>query len=87
MKKRITSAAAIISAFALAGTTVYAATKYSAEDLKKLAAETWEQRKNKAREAGSKASTKLLFPMMLFSFPALFILILGPAFISMMRIW
>lgn len=58
-----------------------------AEDLKKLAAETWEQRKNKAREAGSKASTKLLFPMMLFSFPALFILILGPAFISMMRIW
>ena len=29
---------------------------FTPEDLKKLAAETWEQRKNKAREAGSKAS-------------------------------
>lgn len=36
MKKRITSAAAIVSAFALAGTTVYAATRYTADDLKNL---------------------------------------------------
>ncbi len=36
MKKRITSAAAIVSAFALAGTSVYAASKYTAEDLKDL---------------------------------------------------
>ena len=36
MKKRITTAAAVISAFALAGTTVYAASKFTANDLKDL---------------------------------------------------
>ncbi|MBR5513362.1 MAG: carbohydrate binding domain-containing protein [Ruminococcus sp.] len=36
MKKRITTAAFIVSAFALAGTSVYAASGYTADDLKKL---------------------------------------------------
>ena len=38
MKKRISFAAAIVSAFALAGTTVYAASNYTVDDLKKLSA-------------------------------------------------
>lgn len=57
-----------------------------AEELKRLSSETWEIRKDRAIELGSKASTKLLFPMIAFCFPALFILILGPAFISIMQI-
>ncbi len=36
MKKRITTTAFIVSAFALAGTSVYAASSYTADDLKKL---------------------------------------------------
>ena len=57
-----------------------------ADELKRISSEAWEIRKDRAIELGSKASTKLLFPMIAFCFPALFILILGPAFISIMEI-
>ena len=42
-------------------------------------------RRQDAREAGAKLPVKLLIPMLLFIFPALFIVIVGPAAISIME--
>lgn len=55
-------------------------------EMRRLSDEAWKRRINRAKEAGSKMSTKLLFPMLLFSFPAMLIIILGPALISLMKI-
>jgi len=42
-------------------------------------------RQHKAEEQAAKLPTKLLFPLMLFIFPCLFIVILGPAVLRVMR--
>lgn len=42
-------------------------------------------RRLKAEEHARKAPIKILFPMILFIFPSLFVVILGPAFISIME--
>jgi tight adherence protein C len=44
-----------------------------------------EQRKQRAEEMAQKAGTKILLPTLLFIFPAVFVVILGPAFFQVMR--
>ena len=41
-----------------------------------------EKRKQAAKEKAMKAPIKILFPMMIFIFPAIFVIILGPAIIQ-----
>ena len=43
------------------------------------------KRRQRAEQAAQKAAVKLLLPLALFLFPTLFIIILGPAAIHMMR--
>lgn len=42
-------------------------------------------RRNKIQEEAAKLSTKILFPMLLFIFPVLFIVLLGPALLNIME--
>lgn len=44
------------------------------------------QRQQKAEEMAQKASTKVLFPTLLFIFPSILIIILGPAAIQLMEV-
>lgn len=43
------------------------------------------KRRQQAEEMAAKTSVKLMFPLVLFIFPSIFIVLLGPAFISMAR--
>ena len=43
------------------------------------------QRKQKAEELAQKASTKMLVPTLLFIFPAIFVILLAPAVIQVMK--
>ncbi|WP_147803215.1 type II secretion system F family protein [Alkalicoccus halolimnae] len=51
--------------------------------LRNLTIRIREQRREKARELAMKAPVKMLFPMMIFIFPALFIVILGPFMVNL----
>lgn len=46
-----------------------------------------EHRKQVARESAMKAPIKMLFPLIFFIFPSIFIIILGPAFIKIMKMF
>jgi tight adherence protein C len=43
------------------------------------------ERRHRAEEAAAKTKVKILFPLVLFIFPCLFIVLLGPAILSIMR--
>ncbi len=51
------------------------------------AASLRESRKQAAREKAMKAPVKMLFPLIIFIFPAIFVIILGPAAIKMIEIF
>ncbi|HOJ21784.1 MAG TPA: type II secretion system F family protein [Armatimonadota bacterium] len=56
-----------------------------ADSLRGLASNLRERNIQIAREAAAKLSVKMVFPLVLFIFPALFIVILGPAIISVIE--
>jgi len=60
------------------GTSIATALRGFAEDMRG-------ERVQKARETAAKLPARLIFPVILFIFPALFLIILGPAFITIMN--
>lgn len=60
------------------GTSVAQALRIQAETLRT-------KRRQRAEEAAAKTTIKLVFPLVLFIFPALFVIILGPALVSALR--
>jgi tight adherence protein C len=60
------------------GTSIADSMRVHAEDLRL-------RRQYRAEEAASKIPTKLLFPLMLTIFPALMLVLVGPAVINLMR--
>jgi tight adherence protein C len=55
--------------------------------LKVQAADTRARRQLAAEERAMKAPIKMLFPTVLFIFPAMFIVILGPAFLNLSELF
>jgi tight adherence protein C len=60
------------------GTSIAQALRVQAESLRT-------KRRQQAEEAAAKTTIKLVFPLVLFIFPALFVIILGPAVLSVVR--
>jgi tight adherence protein C len=60
------------------GTSIAGALKIHGESIR-------QQRQFKAEELAAKASVKLSFPLVLFIFPATFIILAGPTVIQLMR--
>ncbi|MGL5206230.1 MAG: type II secretion system F family protein, partial [Acidaminococcaceae bacterium] len=58
-----------------------------AKVLRIQAADMREKRKQRAEEQGMKAPIKMLFPLVFFIFPALLIVLLGPAFLQIFDIF
>jgi tight adherence protein C len=56
-----------------------------AEALRTFAKSLREERSQKAEEAAEKMAVKLLFPMVLFIFPAMLIVVAGPAFLKIFK--
>ncbi|MEX2673788.1 MAG: type II secretion system F family protein [Phycisphaeraceae bacterium] len=56
-----------------------------AEALSTFAATVREERSMRAQEAAEKMAVKLILPMVLFIFPAVMIVMVGPAFLTLMR--
>ena len=54
--------------------------------LRVQAADTRLRRQTAAEERAMKAPIKMLFPTVLFIFPAMFLVILGPAFINIAKV-
>jgi len=54
-----------------------------ADALRIYADESRNSRRQKAQETANKAAVKLLFPLVLFIFPTMFLIILGPAMLSL----
>ncbi len=57
------------------------------QTLRNYAASLRAERSQRAEEAGEKLAIKLLFPMLLFIFPVLFLVILGPALIQVAEVF
>ncbi len=57
-----------------------------ADSLRILSETVREQRKTRAEETAAKIPLKLLFPLIFFMFPSLFLVLLGPAMISVYRV-
>jgi tight adherence protein C len=60
------------------GTGIARVLRIQSEDLRR-------KRRQRAQEQGAKASLKMLFPMVLFIFPALWIVLLGPAVLLLLK--
>ena len=56
-----------------------------ARALSEFAANLRERRRQNAEERAAKTSVKIIFPLVLFIFPSIFIVLLGPAVLTMLR--
>jgi tight adherence protein C len=61
------------------GTSIAQAMRIHAETLRS-------KRRQRAEEAAAKTTVKLVFPLVLFIFPAMFVVLLGPALIQIVRV-
>jgi tight adherence protein C len=78
--EEVRSLAAVIQQAEKFGSSMSKALRIHAETLRL-------KRSQKAEEMAAKAGTKILFPTLLFIFPAIFVVILGPAFFDILEMF